>query len=101
MAVAPALTQHRAEAWATLLTQPDALPSRSRRDALLLARQNAGTAQRARVARSACRGARDSISRLQRSFEARPAAGIAREWVLCLEELLAAAERICELAAER
>ena len=92
------LARRRTEAWAELLARPQTFPTRARHDALLLARQNAAVAPRARAARAACRGARASLASLRRAAARGRAPGPTHEWVGCLDELLATADRVCALA---
>jgi hypothetical protein len=97
------LEQRRTQAWSELLARPDTFPTAVTRDALQLARQNVGVEQRARAARAACSDARDAVAKLQRSLN-RPGGpamtGIAREWVSCLADLLALADRACAVSVE-
>lgn len=67
----------------------------------MLTRQNVGLEQRARVAKSACKDARSAIADLRRNIDAGRASVYAREWLTCLEELLAIADRACNYSVER
>jgi hypothetical protein len=100
----PEIERVRTQAWASILTQPEAFPAQARRDALYLARQNVGLEARARAGRDGCREARAAVAALRcagaRQDGSLPGlGGAAREWLACIEEMLAIAERSCALAS--